>query len=73
MNSKKYNTNEKKKLFMLSYIKESAPQWKLTELANLFKDADRDGKKKNEGEELWAEFKKRFKEIWELIDVARDT
>ncbi|ESK81441.1 hypothetical protein Moror_15825 [Moniliophthora roreri MCA 2997] len=60
MNKMKYNTN-KKKIFLLSYVRGKVLRWKTGELLKLFSDKGEDDKyenKKPKKEESWSNFKK---------------
>ncbi|ESK81333.1 hypothetical protein Moror_16720 [Moniliophthora roreri MCA 2997] len=73
MNKMRYNT-AKKKMFLLSYVREKALKWKEAELLELFKDEEVDNKGKVilKTEETWSVFQKRFEETWQPINTAGD-
>ncbi|KAI3619225.1 hypothetical protein WG66_012926 [Moniliophthora roreri] len=72
MNPSKGNTDEKKKMILLSLLKGKTTEWKMTEQEQLFPEDDDPEEKKKAAEETWSAFKNRFKKHWQPVDVAGD-
>ncbi|ESK85977.1 hypothetical protein Moror_9478 [Moniliophthora roreri MCA 2997] len=70
MNPVKANTDEKKKMLLLSLLKGKTNRWKITEQLKLFSEDDDSETKKKTAEETWSSFKKRFRAEWQPINVA---
>ncbi|KAI3612289.1 hypothetical protein WG66_012115 [Moniliophthora roreri] len=73
MNPSKGNTDEKKKMILLSLLKGKTTEWKMTEQEQLFPEDDDPEEKKKAAEETWSAFKARFKKHWQPVDVVGDT
>ncbi|ESK86117.1 hypothetical protein Moror_9324 [Moniliophthora roreri MCA 2997] len=72
MNSSKYNTDEKKKMFLLSLLKGRPKEWKMGEQLRLFPEDDDPAIKKKAAKETWDSFKKRFRTTWQPVDIKGD-
>uniref|UniRef100_A0A0W0EU17 Retrotransposon gag domain-containing protein n=1 Tax=Moniliophthora roreri TaxID=221103 RepID=A0A0W0EU17_MONRR len=72
MNSSKCNTDEKKKMILLSLLKGKTTEWKITEQERLFPEDDDPEEKKKAAKETWSVFKNRFRKHWQPVDVAGD-
>ncbi|ESK83098.1 hypothetical protein Moror_6058 [Moniliophthora roreri MCA 2997] len=73
MNASKYNTDEKKKLLLLSLLKGRTKEWKMTEQMKIFPEDPKSTIAKKAAEEKWDDFKARFRAYWQPIDVKGDT
>ncbi|KAI3601672.1 hypothetical protein WG66_009006 [Moniliophthora roreri] len=72
MNPSKCNTDEKKKMILLSLLKGKTTEWKMSKQERLFpKDVNPEEKKKA-AEETWSIFKNRFRKHCQPVDVAGD-
>ncbi|ESK81095.1 hypothetical protein Moror_13362 [Moniliophthora roreri MCA 2997] len=60
MNLVKVNTDEKKKMLLLSLVKRSTTEWKQRETMKLFSEDDNPKEKKKAAKETWSSFKQRF-------------
>ncbi|KAI3606121.1 hypothetical protein WG66_003979 [Moniliophthora roreri] len=72
MNPVKVNTNEKKKMILLSLVKGDTGEWKIRETMKLFPEDDDSKKKKEAAKETWSSFKQRFQNEWQPINVVRE-
>uniref|UniRef100_A0A0W0FMY5 Retrotransposon gag domain-containing protein n=1 Tax=Moniliophthora roreri TaxID=221103 RepID=A0A0W0FMY5_MONRR len=72
MNLIKANTDEKKKMILLSLIKGDTREWKIRETMRLFPEDDDSEKKKEAAEETWSSFKQRFQNEWQPVNVVRE-
>ncbi|ESK81826.1 reverse transcriptase-rnase h-integrase, partial [Moniliophthora roreri MCA 2997] len=66
------NTDEKKKMILLSFLKGKTTDWKTTEQERLFPEDDDPEEKKKAAKETWSTFKNRFRKHWQPVDVAGD-
>ncbi|ESK91631.1 hypothetical protein Moror_1134 [Moniliophthora roreri MCA 2997] len=71
MNPVKANTDEKKKMLLLSLVKGNTGEWKIREMMKLFPE-DNDSEKKEAAEETWSSFKQRFWNEWQPVNVVRE-
>ncbi|ESK81132.1 reverse transcriptase-rnase h-integrase, partial [Moniliophthora roreri MCA 2997] len=72
MNPVKANTDEKKKMLLLSLVKGSTSEWKQRETMKLFPEDDDPEEKKKAAEETWSSFKQRFQNEWQPVNVVRE-
>ncbi|KAI3596468.1 hypothetical protein WG66_003219 [Moniliophthora roreri] len=72
MNPSRANTDEKKKMILLSFLKGKTTDWKTTEQERLFPEDDDPEEKKKAAKETWSTFKNRFRKHWQPVDVAGD-
>uniref|UniRef100_A0A0W0G4V3 Retrotransposon gag domain-containing protein n=1 Tax=Moniliophthora roreri TaxID=221103 RepID=A0A0W0G4V3_MONRR len=72
MNPVKANTDEKKKMLLLSLVKGSTSKWKQRETMKLFPEDDDPEEKKKAAEETWSSFKQRFQNEWQPVNVVRE-
>ncbi|ESK85981.1 hypothetical protein Moror_9460 [Moniliophthora roreri MCA 2997] len=72
MNLIKANTDEKKKMLLLSLVKGNTTEWKQRETMKLFPENDDPEEKKKAAEETWSSFKQRFRNEWQPINVVRE-
>ncbi|ESK82384.1 hypothetical protein Moror_12192 [Moniliophthora roreri MCA 2997] len=72
MNSSRANTDEKKKMILLSFLKGKTTDWKTTEQERLFPEDDDPEEKKKAAKETWSVFKNRFRKHWQPVNVAGD-
>ncbi|ESK81798.1 hypothetical protein Moror_16781 [Moniliophthora roreri MCA 2997] len=72
INPVKANTNEKKKMLLLSLVKGSTSEWKQRETMKLFPEDDDPEEKKKAAKETWSSFKQRFRNKWQPINVVRE-
>ncbi|ESK80815.1 hypothetical protein Moror_15756, partial [Moniliophthora roreri MCA 2997] len=72
MNPVKANTNEKKKMILLSLVKGGTGEWKIRETMRLFPEDDDPETKKKAAEETWSSFKQRFRNEWQPVNVVRE-
>ncbi|KAI3599992.1 hypothetical protein WG66_011147 [Moniliophthora roreri] len=72
MNPVKANTDEKKKMLLLSLVKGNTSEWKQRETMKLFPEDDDPEEKKKAAEETWSSFKQRFRNEWQPINVVRE-
>uniref|UniRef100_A0A0W0GDG0 Retrotransposon gag domain-containing protein n=1 Tax=Moniliophthora roreri TaxID=221103 RepID=A0A0W0GDG0_MONRR len=66
------NTDEKKKMLLLSLVKGNTSEWKQRETMKLFPEDDDPEEKKKAAEETWSSFKQRFRARWQPINVVRE-
>ncbi|KAI3609204.1 hypothetical protein WG66_004088 [Moniliophthora roreri] len=72
MNPSRANTDEKKKMILLLFLKGKTADWKTTEQERLFPEDDDPEEKKKAAKETWSTFKNRFRKHWQPVDVAGD-
>ncbi|KAI3607805.1 reverse transcriptase-rnase h-integrase [Moniliophthora roreri] len=72
MNPVKANTDEKKKMLLLSLVKGNTSEWKQRETMKLFPEDDDPEEKKKAAEETWSSFKQRFRNEWQPVNVVRE-
>uniref|UniRef100_A0A0W0FE03 CCHC-type domain-containing protein n=2 Tax=Moniliophthora roreri TaxID=221103 RepID=A0A0W0FE03_MONRR len=72
MNPVKANTDEKKKMLLLSLVKGNTSEWKQREMMKLFPEDDDPEEKKKAAEETWSSFKQRFRAEWQPVNVVRE-
>uniref|UniRef100_A0A0W0G5C4 Retrotransposon gag domain-containing protein n=1 Tax=Moniliophthora roreri TaxID=221103 RepID=A0A0W0G5C4_MONRR len=72
MNPIKANTDEKKKMLLLSLVKGNTSEWKQRETMKLFPEDDDPEEKKKAAEETWSSFKQRFRAEWQPVNVVRE-
>ncbi|ESK81735.1 hypothetical protein Moror_11558 [Moniliophthora roreri MCA 2997] len=72
MNPVKANTDEKKKMLLLSLVKGNTSEWKQRETMKLFPEDDDPEEKKKAAEETWSSFKQRFQNEWQPVNVVRE-
>ncbi|ESK81246.1 hypothetical protein Moror_14414 [Moniliophthora roreri MCA 2997] len=72
MNPVKANTDEKKKMLLLSLVKGNTTEWKQRETMKLFSEDDDPEEKKKAAEETWSSFKQRFWNEWQPVNVVRE-
>ncbi|KAI3608175.1 hypothetical protein WG66_006615 [Moniliophthora roreri] len=72
MNPVKANTDEKKKMLLLSLVKGNTSEWKQRETMKLFPEDDDPEEKKKAAEETWSSFKQRFRAEWQPVNVVRE-
>ncbi|ESK85232.1 hypothetical protein Moror_11389 [Moniliophthora roreri MCA 2997] len=72
MNPVKANTDEKKKMLLLSLVKGSTTEWKQGGTMKLFPEDDDPEEKKKAAEETWSSFKQRFQKEWQPVNVVRE-
>uniref|UniRef100_A0A0W0EVA2 Retrotransposon gag domain-containing protein n=1 Tax=Moniliophthora roreri TaxID=221103 RepID=A0A0W0EVA2_MONRR len=72
MNPVKANTDEKKKMLLLSLVKGNTTEWKQRETMKLFPEDDNPKEKKKAAEETWSSFKQRFRNEWQPVNIVRE-
>uniref|UniRef100_A0A0W0FI11 Retrotransposon gag domain-containing protein n=1 Tax=Moniliophthora roreri TaxID=221103 RepID=A0A0W0FI11_MONRR len=72
MNPVKVNTDEKKKMLLLSLVKGNTSEWKQRETMKLFPEDDDPAEKKKAAEETWSSFKQRFRNKWQPVNIVRE-
>uniref|UniRef100_A0A0W0FNL0 CCHC-type domain-containing protein n=1 Tax=Moniliophthora roreri TaxID=221103 RepID=A0A0W0FNL0_MONRR len=72
MNPVKANTDEKKKMLLLSLVKGNTSEWKQRETMKLFPEDNNPEEKKKAAEETWSSFKQRFRNEWQPVNVVRE-
>ncbi|KAI3605688.1 reverse transcriptase-rnase h-integrase [Moniliophthora roreri] len=72
MNPVKANTDEKKKMLLLSLVKGNTTEWKQRETMKLFSEDDDPEEKKKAAEETWSSFKQRFRNEWQPVNIVRE-
>ncbi|KAI3595004.1 hypothetical protein WG66_002414 [Moniliophthora roreri] len=72
MNPVKVNTDEKKKMLLLSLVKGNTTEWKQRETMKLFPEDDDPEEKKKAAKETWSSFKQRFRNEWQPVNIVRE-
>ncbi|ESK90290.1 hypothetical protein Moror_7647 [Moniliophthora roreri MCA 2997] len=70
MNPLRANTDEKKKMILLSLLKgKKTAEWKMMEQMRLFPEDDNPKEKRKAAKETWSSFKQRFWTEWQPVDL----
>ncbi|KAI3615385.1 hypothetical protein WG66_003535 [Moniliophthora roreri] len=70
MNLLRANTDEKKKMILLSLLKgKKTAEWKMMEQMRLFPEDDNPKEKRKAAKETWSSFKQRFWTEWQPVDL----